>query len=319
MAGVRRSDFTEAMKKDAYGYFWEAYEQKAPVYENIFDVVESDAAYEKFTTAIGMGDLLEKPEGEDLQIDAPMEGYTVICKNRTFGRIARFSKESIEDNQRGSLVQQAVSSWGKAYLRTKEKFYAKFFNKGAMTAGNDVFNNTIANVIDDPSGNLIYDGKPFFSTAHPDKVGNTYSNYNASNALTESNLKTVYLTYTSTNNRDERGNVIELTPDVILIPPALKFTAQVLLNTTLIPGSADNDINVLRGLVDSLEWSYLDDTDGWFLGQRKAGLMATMRQDPVIDAWQDETNLDYFVSINCRYGGVVTNWRYWIANNIASS
>jgi len=42
--GVRRDDFTEAMKRDSYQYFWEAYEQKAPVYENIFDVVESDAA-----------------------------------------------------------------------------------------------------------------------------------------------------------------------------------------------------------------------------------------------------------------------------------
>ena len=44
MASVRRDDFTENMKKTAYGFFWEAYEQKAPVYENIFDVVDSDAA-----------------------------------------------------------------------------------------------------------------------------------------------------------------------------------------------------------------------------------------------------------------------------------
>ncbi len=282
-------------------------------------MVESNSSYEKFTTAIGMGDLVEKPEGEDLQADAPMEGYTVICKNRTFGRVARFSKESIEDSQKSNLIQQAVSSWGKAYLRTKEKFYAKFFNYGAMTAGNDVFNNTIANVIDDPTGNLIYDNKPFFSTAHPDKVGNTYSNYGASNSLTESNLRSVYLTMTSTNNRDERGNVVEILPDTLLIPPALKFTAQVLLNSTLIPGSADNDVNVLRGLVNPIEWSYLSDTDGWFLGKAKEGLMATNRQDPIIDSFQDEISLDYFITINCRYGGVVTNWRFWYANAIASS
>ena len=63
----------------------------------LFDVVSSDAAYEKFTSAIGLGELLEKPEGEDLQADAPLESYTVICSNKTFGRVTRFSKESVED------------------------------------------------------------------------------------------------------------------------------------------------------------------------------------------------------------------------------
>jgi hypothetical protein len=50
MAGVRRSDFSEAMKKDMYGYYldWEKYEEIAPVYEQIFDIVPSSAAYEKF-------------------------------------------------------------------------------------------------------------------------------------------------------------------------------------------------------------------------------------------------------------------------------
>lgn len=263
---------------------------------------------------------MEKPEGEDLQADAPMEGYTVICKNRTFGRVARFSKESVEDAQKtGNLIQQTVGSWGRSYLRSKEKFYAKFFNKGAMTAGDDVFDNTITGVVDDPSGKKIYDGKPFFSTSHEDKLGNTYSNYSASNSLTSSNLQTVYTTFTSTNNRDDRGNIIELTPDTLLIPPALNFTARVILETQAIPGSADNDINVLTNILNPVVYSYLDDSDGWFIGSAKEGLLATERQDPAIDSWQDETNLDYFVSINCRFGGCITNWRFWYANSISSS
>ena len=308
------------MKKDAYKYFWEAYTEKTTVYDTLFDIVPSNAAYEKFTSAIGMGDLLEKPESEDLSADTPMEGYTVICKNRTFGRLARFSKESVEDAQKtGNLIQQTVGSWGKSYLRTKEKFYAKFFNKGAMTAGDDIFDNTISGVVTDPSGKKIYDGKPFFSTSHADKVGNTYSNYSSSNSLTSANLQTVYTTFTSTNNRDERGNIIELTPDTLLIPPALNFTARVILETQAIPGSADNDINVLTNILNPKVWPYLDDSDGWFVGTAKEGLLATERQDPAIDTWQDETNLDFFVSINCRYGGCITNWRHWYANNISSS
>lgn len=275
-----------------------------------------------FTSAIGLGELLEKPEGEDLQSDAPMESYTIVCKNRSWGRLVRFSRESVDDAKTvGNLLMETVGTWGAQLPRTKEKFYVKFFSKGAMTAGNDIFNNSITGVVTDASGNVTYDGQPFFDTAHPDKVGNTYSNYTASRSLTHANLKTTYLTYTTTNNRDERGDIIDISPDTLLIPPALRFTADVILANTLLPGSMDNDKNVMAAIVRPLQWHYLtaDDTDGWFLGQARKGLMATDRLEPILDFWEDETSKDYFASIYTRFGGVVTNWRYWMANNIAST
>ena len=239
---------------------------------------------EKFTSAIGLGDLLEKPEGEDLQTEKPMESYTIVVKNRTFGRKTQLTYETVEDSQKiDNLISATVGTWGKSLPRTKDKFYAKFFNKGAYDAGHDVFNNTITGVITDSSGALIYDSYPFFDTAHPDRVGNTYSNFESAHTLTHDNMKTDYTTFVSTNAKDERGENIELSPDTLLIPPALKFTAQVILNTTTLPGSMDNDVNVLSAIVDPLEWAHLDDTDAWFLGTKKKGLMATDRQDVQID------------------------------------
>jgi hypothetical protein len=44
MAGVKRSEFTEAMKKQAYAWFWERYDLTPPKYEMIFEVKPSDAA-----------------------------------------------------------------------------------------------------------------------------------------------------------------------------------------------------------------------------------------------------------------------------------
>jgi hypothetical protein len=44
MSGVKRSTFTEAMKKQTYTWFWEKYDVTPPKYEQIFDVVQSDAA-----------------------------------------------------------------------------------------------------------------------------------------------------------------------------------------------------------------------------------------------------------------------------------
>ena len=322
MAGVRRSDFTEAMKKEMYDYWldWEKYQEISPVYEQIFDIKPSDAAYEKFNSAIGLGDLLEKPEGEDLKADAPLEGYTIICKNRTFGRMVRFTYESVEDNQKyPDFLRTVVGTWKNALERTKDRFYVKFFNKGALTAGHDVFNNTITGVIDDATGDVIYDGYPFFDTTHPDKVGNSYANHVASRALNPDNLETTWNTYTITNNRDERGNEIELMPNVLLIPPALNFTARRILETVQIPGSADNDVNVLKGIVTPLLWQRLSDTDGWFLGALKMGLMGLDRMAPEMDFYQDETNKDFYATIFYRFGGCVTNWRHWMGLNISAT
>uniref|UniRef100_A0A6H1ZLH6 Uncharacterized protein n=1 Tax=viral metagenome TaxID=1070528 RepID=A0A6H1ZLH6_9ZZZZ len=44
MAGVHRSQFTENMKKDMYSYFWDNYPEYPIRYEQLFDVVPSDAA-----------------------------------------------------------------------------------------------------------------------------------------------------------------------------------------------------------------------------------------------------------------------------------
>ena len=319
MAGVRRSEFTENLKDQNYKYFWESYDITPTKWEMIFETVQSNKAYEMFNSAIGLGELLEKPEGEDLRSDKPIESYTIVCKNSTFGRVVPFSYETVHDSLRSNIVENTVGSWGKMVPVTKEKFYAKFFIYGAYTAGYSVFNNSITDVITDSSGNKIYDGQPFFSTAHPDKVGNTYANYTASRSLTFDNLQTTYNTYTITNAKDERGTNIDLVPDTLLIPSALKFTANAILNSTLIPGNMDNDINTLKSIVNPVEWRYLTDTDGWFLGKMKAGLMATDRQDVVMDFWQDETNLDYYASIHTRFGGCVTNWRPWYACNISSS
>lgn len=321
MSGVRRSDFTEAMKKEMYPWYFESYDETPTVYESLFDIKPSDAAYEKFTSAIGLGDLLEKPEGEDLLTDTPMESYTIVCKNRTFGRQVRFSYESVKDTQKvADLLKATVGTWGKSTARTKDKWYVQFFNKGAYTTGSDIFNNTITGVVDDSSGNYVYDGHPWFDSNHPDKVGGTYDNYDAL-TLSHTNLQTVYNTFTCTNNRDERGQIITLTPTTLLIQPSLLFTAKVILANTAIPGSVDNDTNVLANILSPIVWPRLSDTssNGWFVGIPKQGLMGLNRQDAIFDMYQDETSKDYYATIFLRWGGAVTNWRFWHASNTDTS
>ncbi len=275
---------------------------------------------EKFTTAVGLGDMLEKPEGEDLRADVPLEAYTVICKNRTFGRQTRMTKEMVEDAQKvANILRTTVGTWGESVVRSKDRWYAKLLYQGAISAGDDIYKNTIPGVIDDASGNKIYDGQTLFSASHEDKVGNTYSNTAGSTSLTHTNLKTYYDTYITTNAKDERGNEIENTPNTLLITPDNLFTAKVILANTAIPGSADNDYNVLSSIVNILVWPRLSGTNLWALCQLGQGNVATNRQGPEIDFYQDETSKDYFATINMRWGGVFTDWRQWLGANFSTS
>ena len=71
--------------------------------------------------------------------------------------------------------------------------------------------------------------------------------------------------------------------------------------------------------VNPMVWPRLSDTDAWYLGKAKAGLMALNRQEAIMDMYQDETNKDYYATIFLRWGGAVTNWRYWYSSNLATS
>ena len=216
--------------------------------------------------------------------------------------------EMVEDAQKVSnILRTTVGQWSESVVRSKDRWYSQFFSKGAISAGHQIFNNTIQGVVTDTSGNLIYDSVSFFNSAHVNKAGTSYSNTAGSTSLTHTNLKTYYTTYTDTNAKDERGNEIENVPDVLVIKPDELFNARVILANTAIPGSADNDLNVLAAIVDLMVWPRISGSNIWILGKRKAGLMGTDRKDVELNFYQEEETLDYFTSINLRWGGCVTD------------
>lgn len=322
--GVFRNQFTKLMQKDMYKWFFESYDRQPTVYDKIFRVEQSDSAYERSTTGIGMGALDETPEGNDVQEGNPLEGFTVIGKNRSFRKSVSLTEEFSEDTppeKIANFLKQLTGTWGEGVIISKETFAAKFFNRGGLTAGDDVFNNTITGVVDDPNGGLCYDGKPFFNLSgnlRSSKGGGTYYNGIAS-ALSDTTLQTAYNLMTVTNNRNERDDLVQIMPNVLLIPGALRFTAKKVLESEWILGSANNDVNVVQNLVKPIEWQYLTDTDAWFLGTAGMGLVWQERKEPVIDFYQNDVNNKYVAKISARWGARMDNWRYWVGSNFSTS
>ena len=310
------------MKQTLYGYFFEKYDAVAPVYPQILKVEDSEAAYEQSTSVIGMGELRETPEGESIIYRSPEEGFTTYGINRDFTDGIKIHRNVIDDHQKvDNILRAAAQSWGDSVVWTLEKFFAKLFNNGGLTAGSDIFKNVISGVISANTDSLCYDNKPLFNLSgntRSSKGGGTYYNGFAS-ALTHANLKTVWLHMTSTNNRNEQDEIISLVPDILLVPPALYLDALQYLQSTQIPGSANNDKNVLANIVTPVKWDYLTDTDAWFLGKKQYGLVAQRRKTPVIDFYFDEDDQYYKANIVMRYGARVDNWRFWVGSNFSTS
>ncbi|MDR7613177.1 MAG: Mu-like prophage major head subunit gpT family protein [Armatimonadota bacterium] len=61
------------------------------------------------------------------------------------------------------------------------------------------------------------------------------------------------------------GKRLGLRPRFLLVPPDLLFTALVLVQSPLVPGSNNNDVNVLRGALEVLSIAAFTDTNNWYL------------------------------------------------------
>lgn len=317
-----RTDFTRLLQQQATEIFWENYTEVAPVWRNFFSETNITTPYVEKQSMLGMGDLVEKPENEPFVYDTPTMGWPILGSVRSYGKAVSFSAELYDDTQFRGLFTDMVQQIAQNYGRTRDRFYAQFFNNGAFATGDRVFDATVPGVKQDATGGFIYDGRPLFaqeSNGHPALMnqGQTYANY-AALSLTQANLEAVYKKMTIDNAYDEQGNKIILRPDTLVVPQELELHAQGILNaeyTATDSGVASTIRNPMYRRFRIVVWPHLTDPDGWFLIQRGQGFKALLRQDPLINVWYDDETMQWRGSVWCRFGGYVDNWRYAFACN----
>lgn len=122
-----------------------------------------------------------------------------------------------------------------------------------------VFNNAF-------SGSFLgADGVALCSNSHPfspQKTGSTQDN-NFTLQLNAANLRTIreaMMAFT-----DDAGSPLAVTPNTLLVPPALEDTARVLVSSMQEAGTANNDINPHQGRFSVVTWHYLTDSNAWFM------------------------------------------------------
>ena len=315
-------DQTNLYIKDMYKVSYDIREKKDPKYPIIFAVKKGKDVFGagvKETQLLGADELdLEDVEGTDINFVSPVQGWVFYGKYLTYKKGVKFSFQAVEDDVKlGNLVKSYAATWTDRNVVAQETLAATIFNQGGALAGNAVFNGSHTGNTD-PSGDLVYDGKPLFNltgNARSSKGGATYYNSVAGLTVTASNFETLYNLATATNNKDEQ-DIIRANPinTALTRPGADAFAMNKILNTTRgLPGGQLNDANPYYGLIDThIAWDYLTDT-GFFLGKRQDdGLQFHERMEPTFDFFTDPRNKTYNASVISRFGVFVKDWRKWV-------
>ena len=224
----------------------------------LFDVENSDRAFEEEVLFTGFGSAPVKGEGAAVQYDDAQEGYTARYTHETISLAFAVTEEAMEDNLYDTFAKLRARGLARAMANTKQVKAA------------DVFNNGFS------SSYLGGDGVALFSLSHPTVGNGNQSNTLGATDLSEASLETALITIAKA--KDDRGILIGLQAESLHIPPDLAFTADQILNSTLSTTTVTNsttgvtntnDINSIRnqGLVPGGFFvnRRFTDTNAWFI------------------------------------------------------
>jgi hypothetical protein len=317
------SDSIRTIIQEGKELFWDNFGQAPLLADTLFNrKTVTSGGHTQSNSMVGSGVLEERKSGEEHAERAIVSGFPVAGPIKEYAKKQSYDLNDYDDDEKlREAINGDLGMWAKDVDRTKDMYYADLFNKGGFTAGHSIFNASHGNYAD-ASGDFIYDGKPLFALTgnnHTKKNGSTYFN-SIAQALSAANLQTAMLQLQDTNAYDEAGQRMRVDNVALVVPSALVPTAKVLTESQLLPGGANNDINVYAGM-PYFEWPELDDSDSWFLVSLKHpnGIWIFDRQLPQI--WE-EVNTDtktVTVGINARWGHEIRNFTPYLANNLATS
>jgi hypothetical protein len=247
---ISRAQLAKELEPGLNALFGMNYDEYDREYEDIFVVEDSNRAFEEEVLVSGFGSAPVKSEGQGVQFDSSSESYSARYNHDTVALAFALTSEAIEDNLYDSLGKRYVKALAKSMANTKEV-------KGA-----DVLNNAFS------SSFLGGDGKSLIASDHPLAGGGSAANRATTMSdLNEASLEDALIDISTFT--DDRGLIISVQADKLVIPPQLVFVADRILNSQQRSGTADNDLNAIRntGVLPGgyVVNHYLNDPDAFFI------------------------------------------------------
>jgi phage major head subunit gpT-like protein len=299
------TNFGKLLEPGLRKIFFETYDEEPEQFSRIYNVQTSDKARETDWGMGAFGDWTQRTTQLDtVDYKTIASGLQRTYIHNAFTQGFMITREMYDDDQYRQMqkMPQAMARSGRA--KVEKDALIPLLN--GFTAG----------------ASAIYDGKALFAVDHPllnggAKVGKNF----LTGKLTADNLKQAIQIMRETY--DEAGNMMQLRPDTLIIPPALEDTAVRLLQSTALPGTANNDTNAfLSGKgIKIVVMEYLGTAGGgndnvWFLQDSKRHQLNFFWRIRPEFKWDNE--FDNFVAKYrgyMRYSYGVSDWRGLVGSN----
>lgn len=220
----------------------------ARIYTSYYNIKSSDRKFERVVTYVPFGDTVAKEEGDAYTMDQIRQGYTKDFTHTENGLGFEVTQTAMEDDAENLLSR--AGEW--------LAFSARYVEEGR--AANPLNNGFTTETTPD--------GVSLFNTAHLLRSGGTAKNRPSVDADLSAQSLAQAMIDVQTDQKDEAGHLAApVTSWKLVVPPALEFLADRLVNSTGLPGSADNDRNPIKALRtwDVIVNPRLTDPDAWFL------------------------------------------------------
>ena len=247
---ISRAQLLKELLPGLNALFGLEYAKYGEEHKEIYETETSERSFEEETKLSGFSAAPVKNEGAAIAYDNAQEAWTTRYTHETIALGFSITEEAIEDNLYDSLSARYTKALARAMAYTKQVKAAAVLNNGFSASY--------------PGG----DGVALFSASHPLVSGGTNSNTPSTQVdLNETSLEAAVIQIAAWT--DERSLLIAAKPKKMIVPPALMFVADRLLETELRVGTNDNDINAIKNMGAVPEGytvnHFLTDPNAWFL------------------------------------------------------
>jgi hypothetical protein len=277
---ISRSQLAKELEPGLNALFGLEYKRYENQHAEIFDTETSDRAFEEEVMLSGFGNAAVKAEGAGIEYDQAQETYTARYTHDTIALAFSITEEAIEDNLYDRLASRYTKALARSMANTKQVKAANVLN--------NAFNTNF----------LGGDGKELCATDHPTISGTVSNELSNAADLNETSLEQALIDIAAFT--DERGLKIAAQGVKLIIPSALQFTADRLMNSANRVGTADNDVNAIRnmGMIPQgyVVNNYLTDDDAFFIKTDVPNGMKHFERSPIKTAMEGD-----FDTGNMRY------------------
>ena len=269
---------------------YERFDAPSLTYTEVFHMDSSSRAFEEKTGITGFEQFNVKEEGDSIDYDKLLQAYDKRYKHKTYAKGFQISMEAMDDDIDGAITDAAPA-------------LARVARNSIETEAFSDFNNGFSSSVTTPDGEIL------FSNAHPLVGGGTFDNL-ISGDFAQGTLEEAINIYD--DMRDDRNQLIELAPSILLYPPELRWIIHEVLKSQLRSDTANNATNALNQIgIRTVMSKYLTGEDDWFVLSESSThrLMFYWRMEPVSDHTLDFDTGNMKTKMTMRFSHGPADWR----------